>query len=63
MPGQGEGVALQSGADAREHRQRSTAAGGRSAGGAEGFDENVSLTSELHAVARFLCLRGRYSNQ
>jgi hypothetical protein len=33
-----------------QDRQGTAAAGGGSAGGAERFDENVSLASELHAV-------------
>jgi hypothetical protein len=42
--------------DPCQDRQGAAAAGGGSAGGAERLDEDVSLASELHAVARFLFL-------
>ena len=51
---QGEGAAGQLGLDACQDRQRA-AAGRGPAGCAEGFDEDVTLASELHAVALFLC--------
>ena len=41
-------------ADAGEHGQGGAAPSRRSAGGAEGLDEDITLASELHAVARFL---------
>src|ERR671912_123881 len=56
VPGQCQDVTAQLGADARQDGECTAAAGGGSAGGAERIDENVSLASELHAVARFLYL-------
>ena len=40
--------------DPGEHGQGGAASGRGSAGGAEGLDEDITLASELHAVARFL---------
>ena len=40
--------------DPGEHGQGRAASGRRPAGGAEGLDEDITLASELHAVARFL---------
>ena len=41
-------------ADAGEHGQRGAASGRGAPGAAERLDEDITLTSELHAVARFL---------
>ena len=54
-------VAGQLDLDPGQHGQGGAATRRRSAGGAEGFDEDITLASELHAGTRFLpsscCLR------
>ena len=52
--GEAQAVAGELDAHAGQHRQRGAPTGGGTAGAAEGLDEDITLASELHAVARFL---------